>query len=211
MLPRNLIIHHSGSMTSPNNRQFNTINNLHKKSFNMKSSLGLYMGYHAFIEVDGTLIEARADTDIGAHTLGRNGDSLGVCLAGDFDNQMPSDEQIATLKRYLLDKMKKWTIPAKNILPHRYFATYSVQTGKYIKNTTKWATWDGCMPYKSCPGNNLGDNWGQLLVAAPPSTVAIEEVEKAISILDRIKTLLVNYLNQRKALGLPPHERNEAE
>ncbi len=211
MLPKNIIIHQSESMTSPGNRQFNTINGLHKTAFNMKSSLGYYVGYHAFIEVDGTLLEARADTDIGAHTIGRNGDSLGVCMAGNFSQQMPSDEQIATLKRYLLDKMKKWTIPAKNIYPHRYFATTSLKTGKFVKNTTKFKTWDGCMPYKVCPGTNLPDNWGQLLVAPPQQVVAVEDVEKAITILDRIKKLLNDYLTQRKALGMPSYERNEAE
>lgn len=210
MKPLNIIIHHSESLTSPKNRQFNTINTLHQKAFNMKSSLGYYVGYHAFIEVDGTLIEARLDTDMGAHTIGRNVDSLGVCLAGNFDTQMPTEEQIATLQKYLREKMQKWGIKSGNIKPHRYYATHSLKEGRFVKNTSKFATWDNCLPYKTCPGSNLPDNWGTLLTAPPPQVVAVEEVEKAVSLLERILNLLKNYLTQRKALGMPQHQRNDA-
>jgi hypothetical protein len=67
------------------------------------------------------------------------------------------------------------------------------------------------MPYKSCPGSNLADNFGALLVAPPPQVVSVEDVNTTISILDRIILLLKNYLAQRKALGAPLHERNEAQ
>lgn len=213
MLPKNIIIHQSESVTGATNRQFATINRLHGLAPNNfpKSSLGYTMGYHDFIEWDGTLIKARADTDIGAHTIGKNGDSLGVCLAGDFNQQMPTDAQIATLKKYLLEKMQTWKIPATNIKPHRYWATFSLRDGKFIKNTGQYTTWDNCLPYKNCPGSNVPDNWGQLLVAPPPSTVSTEEVNQAMGILQRLLTLLQNYLAQRKALGMPVHQRYEAE
>jgi len=210
-MPKNIIIHHTESLTSPTNRQFTTVNNLHRNLFGMKSSLGYWCGYHYFIEVNGDVIKAREDTDMGAHTMGRNKDSIGICLAGKFDTQMPTDEQIQALKTLLLEKMKQWSIPAKNIKLHRYWATTSMRDGKFIKNTTKYATWDGCLPYKSCAGSLLPDNWGELLVAPPPGTVATEDVEKALSILERIVQLLKNYLTQRRALGMSPYDRHDAE
>lgn len=210
MKPIYAIIHNTESVTTPTNRQFNTVNRLHQQLFNMKSSLGYYCGYHYFIEVDGFTIQARADTDVGAHTLRRNGDSIGICLAGNFDVQMPSDAQISALKALLLQKMREWSIPEENILPHRYFATTSLRDGKFVPNTSKFKTWDGCQPYKTCPGKNIADNWGQILVAPPPQVVSTEEVGKAIGILERIIRLLKDYLEQRKALGDAPYQRNEA-
>ena len=208
--PKYIIIHHTESKTTPTNKQFKTVNDLHQKSYNMKSSLGYYIAYHYFIEVDGTVIQGRADGDVGCHTIAHNSDSIGICMSGNFDIQMPSDAQISALKTLIIQKMKQYSIPVLNIVPHRYFATTSLQTGKFVTNTTKWKTWDNCLPYKDCFGSKLSDNFAQLLVAPPPQVVSVQEVNNAITILDRIKTLLTNYLNQRQALGLSQIERNEA-
>lgn len=206
-IPKYLIIHETESFANDTAHQFDPVNTYHKQLWNFKSSLGYYIGYHILIERDGTMKQARADGDIGAHTLAHNSDSLGICLSGNFGQQMPSDIQIATLKALLIQKMKQYSIPASNIVPHRYFATTSLQSGKFVPNTTKYKTWDNCLPYKDCPGANLADNFGQLLVAPPAQVVSVEDVQKTISILDRIITLLKNYLTQRQALGLTDYER----
>ena len=54
-------------------------------------------GYHYGISGDGTLHKGRASEKIGAHARGRNRDSIGVCLLGDFSKYEPTFEQLAAL------------------------------------------------------------------------------------------------------------------
>ena len=143
--PQFLIIHHGGGtdaspLADTSNQKFEVIDQYHKEKFNMKSSLGYYCGYHYFIDKTGKLTQARADTDEGAHTVGYNKKSLGICLAGNFDATMPSKAQIDTLRALLLRLMKLHGIKAENVVPHRTFAK------------------------KTCYGNNLPDNWARSLV-----------------------------------------------
>lgn len=92
-----IILHHTAVKSS--NPQFSAVNRYHKSlDFPISSAL-LYVGYHWFIERDGTTIRARADKDIGAHTLeGWNKKSIGICMAGDFSQETPSEAQIASLR-----------------------------------------------------------------------------------------------------------------
>lgn len=45
------------------------------------------VGYHYFIKRDGTLQEGRGLYDIGAHVVGFNHCSVGVCMAGGMDDE----------------------------------------------------------------------------------------------------------------------------
>lgn len=211
MKPRYIIIHASGVSYADNPDQAVATNTYHKKLYNFKSKLGFYGGYNIEIAKLGRVTVFREDGEPTAAAIGRNSDSIHICLDGNFDVEMPTDNQISALKTILLEKMEKWSIPAQNIKLHRYFATISVRDGKFVKNTSPYKTWDDCLPYKTCAGGLLPDNWGELLVAPLPSVVAAEDVTKAISILERIIQLLKNYLEQRKALGSSGHERFEAE
>lgn len=144
-VPKWLIIHHTGSSDSnplqdSSGFTFEQCNAQHKISFNMVSSLGYYVGYHFYISKDGTIKQARLDTDEGAHTIGYNSQSLGICLAGNFDATFPTEAQISSLQTLLTQKSKQYSIPMENIVPHRRFAQ------------------------KTCYGNKLADNWASLLV-----------------------------------------------
>lgn len=210
MTPKYIIIHSTEVSYNANPDQAVATNNYHRQLFNMRSSLGMYGGYNAEISKIGKVTTFRADGEVTAAAIGRNSDSLHIALDGHFDTEMPTDEQFAALKGWLLEKMAKYSIPKENIKNHRYFATYSIRDGKFIKNTSNFKTWDNCMPYKSCPGALLSDAFGQTLVTPPPSVVSTEDVQKAISLLDRIINLLKSFLAQRQNLGMPMHERNEA-
>ncbi|MCS6928851.1 MAG: N-acetylmuramoyl-L-alanine amidase [Saprospiraceae bacterium] len=48
------------------------------------------IGYNWLIDPNGVLYEGRADNVIGAHFCGKNAATMGVCLIGDFTNQMPT-------------------------------------------------------------------------------------------------------------------------
>ena len=52
------------------------------------------VGYHFVILKDGTLEKGRDIKYIGAHAQGKNSNSIGICLVGNFNNYEPSVEQL---------------------------------------------------------------------------------------------------------------------
>lgn len=102
----------------------------------MRSSLGFYVGYHYLIEKTGAIRQARADDDEGAHTIGQNLKSIGICLAGNFDVDVPTMAQVESLGALLLALTVIHKIRENQIFPHRMFSE------------------------KSCFGKKLPDDWG---------------------------------------------------
>lgn len=116
MKPEYLIIHHTA--TSRDTTTFEAV----KKNHIAKGWGNI--GYHFFIISDGSLYgypEARGQDQVGAHCRadGMNFKSIGICLTGNFETEMPSDEQILTLRNLIKDLQKAWDIPMANILSHK--------------------------------------------------------------------------------------------
>lgn len=144
--PQNLIIHHSITPRDLNVKTTErSIQNNHKNRGFPVSSMGWNIGYQYVIYGNGEVRQYRQDSEEGAHTKeqGMNFKSIGICLIGDFDKEFPNDVQIASLKRLMQNKIIQYSIPPKNIFPHRKFATY-----------------------KSCYGSHLGDDWAQRLLTS---------------------------------------------
>jgi len=112
-VPKYLIIHHEGS-----NLGFEKINEWHRQRWNFVSSLGFFIGYHYYIEKSGKSYQGRRDNEEGAHTIGYNTQSLGICCQGNFEIEFPTTEQINTLKKLLEDKSQKYLISKTNIKGH---------------------------------------------------------------------------------------------
>lgn len=55
------------------------------------------IGYHFVIRKDGTIERGRPEWAIGAHAYGANSDSIGINVAGTFDSEAPTNEQIESL------------------------------------------------------------------------------------------------------------------
>jgi N-acetylmuramoyl-L-alanine amidase len=157
--PEYIIVHHTGGTdanpladTSEHTRDM--VDAYHKsKGWEM-------IGYHWFIEKSGLRKAGRAENYHGAHTLGYNEKSIGICLAGNFDATLPTEEQINSLRLLLSDIRARYPIPIDKILPHRKFAV------------------------KTCYGNKLPDDWAQKLVSLTSPKVGIlaklEEVRKLV-------------------------------
>lgn len=135
--PTKIIVHHSA--TSTPNPQFLDINEWHRLREFPKSSLGYFVGYHYVIEKNGDLKQARQDVEEGAHTIGENTSSIGICLVGNFDEETPTPQQISALGQLLLVICDTYKIPMAQIFPHRHFAN------------------------KSCYGKKLCNEWAQLV------------------------------------------------
>lgn len=57
------------------------------------------IGYHFVIRQDGSIERGRHIEDEGAHAKGKNHDSIGVCITGDFSKHEPTIQQYGAAKR----------------------------------------------------------------------------------------------------------------
>ena len=53
------------------------------------------IGYHYYVRKDGTIWRGRPEDTIGAHTVGHNYSSIGVCFEGNFETDIMPAAQIA--------------------------------------------------------------------------------------------------------------------
>lgn len=133
MIATRVIWHHSAYLS--NEPQFGKINEWHKERGFPISSLGYFVGYHYVIEKNGAVLKAREENEIGAHDQGENVDSIGICLAGDFNTEKPTQAQADAFRILWLQILHRNNIPILAIEPHRR------------DDTT------------DCPGKLLTDDW----------------------------------------------------
>ena len=79
------------------------------------------MGYHYFIDHDGTISQTQALELVSNHVFGHNHYTVGVCLAGNFDSVIPTSMQLAASGHLLAWLMQDLNIPLQNILGHKDF------------------------------------------------------------------------------------------
>lgn len=69
------------------------------------------IGYHFFIRKDGSIYRGRPEWAVGAHASGRNSDTIGVCVEGNYEEEktMPQAQKDAVKEvlRYLKGKYPK--------------------------------------------------------------------------------------------------------
>lgn len=137
--PKVIIVHHSGGtnanpLADTSNQTFKIIRDYH-------ISLGWGdIGYNWLIEKSGKIHKGRDEKIAGAHTIGMNKESIGICLVGNFDFSLPTKEQEESLKVVYKDLITRYPQLKGQVFPHRKYSS------------------------KTCYGKKLADNWAQLLV-----------------------------------------------
>ena len=85
------------------------------------------IGYHFYIDLDGTINKGRDIDKIGAHCKGHNRNSIGICYCGgvESDGKTPKDTRTQEQKDSLLNVLKtlKAMYPEAVIYSHSEFAT----------------------------------------------------------------------------------------
>ena len=105
-----LYIHHTA--TPRETTTFEWVDDFHKS----KGWGGI--GYHYFIGADGSLKQGRADEEIGAHVKWDNQNSIGICVAGNFEEEVPTEAQMGTLTQLLKKLCQKYRIKPAAIWGH---------------------------------------------------------------------------------------------
>jgi len=79
------------------------------------------IGYHYFIDQDGTISHTQALELVSNHVFGHNDYTVGVCLAGDFDDVIPSPVQLAATGHLLVWLIQELNISLQNVWGHKDF------------------------------------------------------------------------------------------
>jgi N-acetyl-anhydromuramyl-L-alanine amidase AmpD len=101
------------------------------------------IGYHFIIDRDGKIGRGRAETVIGAHVVGRNSGTIGICLMGGhgsssrdaFETNFTKEQRWAT--RWLVQSIASRT-PIKRVTGHNQYAAkacpgFTVRTEDWVK------------------------------------------------------------------------------
>lgn len=86
------------------------------------------VGYHYVIRLDGTIEEGRKENEVGAHCLGHNGRSIGICYIGGLDSEgKPKDtrtpEQNEALYNLISKLVLKYDLRQEDIKLHNQFSS----------------------------------------------------------------------------------------
>lgn len=100
------------------------------------------IGYHYVIDLDGTVERGRQDSEIGAHCVGQNRNSIGVVYVGGLDKDgNPKDtrtkaqkEALWSLLRVLLVKYPKAQIHGHNTFSNKACPCFNVEKEYNIIN-----------------------------------------------------------------------------
>lgn len=97
-----LIIHHTAVSRSIQPAQFYVVNRYHKEKFKMQSRTGYWHAYTHFMGVNGVITQTRFLDEEGCHTRKYNKSGhIAICIAGDFNQELPTDKQMESLKKFL--------------------------------------------------------------------------------------------------------------
>ena len=97
------------------------------------------MGYHYFVDQDGTINHTQALELVSNHISEHNNYTVGICLAGDFDDGIPSPMQLAATGHLLAWLMQELNIAAANIWGHKNFPrTTTSCPGRQWDTENRW-------------------------------------------------------------------------
>lgn len=130
------------------------INGWHAQRGFVRSSLAIprlnsalrSIGYHYVIDLDGRVLTGRSLDEVGAHALGHNTYSVGICLVGGAERDArytPAQwEALATMVVLLADRFWRGDITARRIVGHRDLSPDA--NGDGLVKPNEWL--------KTCPG-----------------------------------------------------------
>ncbi|MEQ1919311.1 MAG: peptidoglycan recognition family protein, partial [Elusimicrobiota bacterium] len=130
--PMKMTVHHSAG--SPSHTDANVLGQISGwENDHIKRGFGR-MGYHWVINGLGSVVEGTGTELVGSHTLANNRGNVGICLAGNFDKQEPTDKMLASLVG----------------LMSYVGARYSMDTGSpdFVRGHEHYVR-------KACPGNHV--------------------------------------------------------
>ena len=135
-----IVIHHTGF---PNVDKDSAAVDIHRYHQEVNGWAGI--GYHYLIRKDGMIEQGRRPEMIGAHAYQHNKNSIGICLAGNFNIGDPTKAQLSSVKELVTWLCRKYNLNSMKD---------GVIVGHRDLNDT------------SCPGDNLYSELSKIRRAA---------------------------------------------
>lgn len=137
-----IVLHHSGVTVL---QSVEVIHNYHKNTNGWSG-----IGYHFYVRKDGKIYRGRPENTVGAHAVGANYNSIGICFEGNFSKEKMGEAQLKAgleLVAYLKDKYNVSVVkghrdvdnsecPGKNF-PLNRFKSEQIDTEVNSKETEK--------------------------------------------------------------------------
>lgn len=77
------------------------------------------IGYHYVIDPAGRVWEARPTHLQGAHVRDNNPQNLGILVLGNYQQQHPTRESLASLDRFVAAQMQRYRVPLSRVYTHQ--------------------------------------------------------------------------------------------
>lgn len=137
--PTHLVIHHSAGSNQSSDwpAVVRTIWDFHVNGRGWSD-----IGYNWLVDPEGRIYHGRSNDAIGAHFCGTNTGTIGICLLGDFTNEVPKAKALDALQELL-----SWKLCENGIDP--LAEVYHASSGKVLPTVIGHR--DGCAT--ACPGD----------------------------------------------------------
>lgn len=125
--PKKLIIHHSAVDDGRTGSSFDAVQKYHIEQMKMKK-----IGYHYFGEYANDVFsfrKGRDESEEGGHCIGKNKESIGICVHSNFDKYEPDETQLNELAKLCATLCKKYALSVDDIEPHHKYASYKTCPG----------------------------------------------------------------------------------
>lgn len=104
-----IVLHHSGVTVR---QSVETIHNYHKYTNGWSG-----IGYHFYIRTTGEIYRGRPENTVGAHAVGANYNSIGICFEGNFSKEKMGEKQIKAGQELIAYLKEKYDI--SKVVGHR--------------------------------------------------------------------------------------------
>jgi N-acetyl-anhydromuramyl-L-alanine amidase AmpD len=186
--PKKIIIHHYGGVNSTQHFTAEDVDAWHalrwpnftSKQFRNEKGALYHVGYHYVVEASGKVVQCRGHDEEGAHCIGMNRSSIGICVAGSFDyglDKPTKEQQDAVVKLYTKLKYHFPHLTVEDVEPHRFYAT------------------------KTCWGSSLPDDYWRGIIKSNIDTSDEQEkseMKKTVEQLTRILALLTQLASLKR-------------
>lgn len=141
-----IVLHHTAVSRDKQKKQLQPVNTYHRdKNWGTEanpwyqpksSSLGWYVGYNYFCDVNGKRTNTR---EIGTETIAQTGhncdvpkrcDCVSYCLAGNFNNELPTEAQLKDFRKFVAEMEELY--PNIRIIFHSDIQKYRTCPGKLL-------------------------------------------------------------------------------
>lgn len=153
-----IIVHHSATTHASNTNWASVVRSFYNSHVGKKPTWG-DIGYHYVIAPNGVIYEGRPENIRGCHTGDSKGNegTLGICLIGNFSNEVPTEEAKESLVKLLSWLCSKYNINPTQASTHKPSNT----TKNNIEGHRIYARVTGGTS-TPCPGNTFYANFQQI-------------------------------------------------